>query len=74
MTMGWMETIRFVGLDLQVATVFAVASLDVAARAFKSAWGRISADAPRRGSVHVRARSLHASPRMYPAGQGAEAS
>ena len=45
MTMGWMETIRFLGLDLMVATVFAVASLDVAARAFKSAWGRIPRDA-----------------------------
>ena len=37
MTMGWMETIRYIGLDLQVATVFAVASLDWAARAVKSA-------------------------------------
>jgi hypothetical protein len=37
MTMGWIETIRYIGLDLQVATVFAVASLDWAVRAVKSA-------------------------------------
>src|SRR5512140_2463122 len=35
MTMGWMETIRFIGLDLEIATVFAMASLDWAARALK---------------------------------------
>jgi hypothetical protein len=34
--MGWMETIRYMGLDLQGATVLAVASLDWAARALKS--------------------------------------
>ena len=33
MTMGWVEAIRYIGLDLQVATVFAVASLDWAASA-----------------------------------------
>ncbi|MEY2920857.1 MAG: hypothetical protein RL261_2162 [Pseudomonadota bacterium] len=41
MTMGWMETIRFLGLDLMIATVFAVASLDAAACVLKSAWRRI---------------------------------
>lgn len=41
MTMGWMETIRFIGLDLQVATVFAVAGLDWAARAPWSEAGRV---------------------------------
>lgn len=46
MTMGWMEAIRFLGLDLMVATVFAVASLDAAACASKAAWGRIARDAP----------------------------
>ena len=51
MTMGWMETIRFVGLDLQVATVFAVATLDVAARALRSAWRRIPLRARAVGSV-----------------------
>ncbi len=48
MTMGWMEAIRFLGLDLMVATVFAVASLDAAACTFRAAWGRIARDAPRR--------------------------
>ena len=33
MTMGWVETIRYIGLDLQVATVFAGASLDWAVSA-----------------------------------------
>ena len=37
MAMGWMETIRVLGLDLMVATVFAVASLEVAAYALKAA-------------------------------------
>jgi hypothetical protein len=46
MTMGWMETIRFLGLDLMVATVFAVAGLDATARAFESAWARFSARLP----------------------------
>jgi hypothetical protein len=49
MTMGWMETIRFVGLDLQVATVFAVASLGAASRAVESAWGRIPRNVRWRG-------------------------
>ena len=44
MTMGWMETIRLLGLDLIVTTVFAVASLDVAACALKAAWSRIPRD------------------------------
>lgn len=35
MTMGWIETIRFIGLDLEIATVFAVASLDLGARTLK---------------------------------------
>ena len=41
MTMGWMETIRFLGLDLMVVTVFAVASLYAAACVLKAAWRRI---------------------------------
>lgn len=72
MTMGWMETIRFMGLDLQVATVFAVATLDVAARALISAWRRIRLGAPAVGSVHAKARKLHAFPRAHPAGHGVE--
>jgi len=51
MTMGWMETIRFIGLDLQVATVFAVASLGAASRAVQYAWGRIPRNALWRGSA-----------------------
>lgn len=35
MTMGWIETIRFIGLDIEVATVFAMASVDLAARTLK---------------------------------------
>ena len=56
MAMGWMETIRLLGLDLIVATVFAVASLDVAACALKAAWSRIPRDAPSRGWLHHRSR------------------
>jgi hypothetical protein len=74
MTMGWMETIRFIGLDLQVATVFAVATLDVAARALRSAWRRIPPGAPAVGSVRAKARKLHAFPRMHPAEHGVESS
>ena len=51
MAMGWMETIRLLGLDLIVTTVFAVASLDVAACALKAAWSRIPRDAHSRRSV-----------------------
>jgi hypothetical protein len=51
MTMGWMETIRFIGLDLQVATLFAVASLGAASRAIQYAWGRIPRNALWRGSA-----------------------
>lgn len=48
MSMGWMETIRYLGLDLQVATVLAVAVVDYAARAARSAWGhRAHAAVPR---------------------------
>ena len=66
MTMGWMEAIRFLGVDLMVVTVFAVASLDAAARAFKAAWGRIARDATTEagmqtasamGSIWVRCRT-----------------
>ena len=71
MTMGWMETIRFIGLDLQVAILFAVGSVDVAARALKSAWDRIPRGAPALGSVRVRARRLYAFPGMHAAGHGA---
>jgi len=49
MTMGWMEAIRFLGLDLMVVTVFAVASLDAGASIVKAAWGRI----PRRTTIDV---------------------
>ena len=68
MTMGWMETIHFIGLDLEVATVLAVGSLDAAARALKFAWGRIPSGARSLGSIRVRARRLYTSPRMHPAG------
>jgi len=74
MTMGWMETVRFIGLDLQLATVFAVVTLDAAARALRSARGRIPLGARSLGSVRVRARRLYASPQMQPAGHGAESS
>jgi hypothetical protein len=37
MTMSWMEAIRYIGLDLQAATVLVVASLDWAARTVKAA-------------------------------------
>ena len=63
MTMGWMETIRFIGLDLQVAAVFAAVSIDVAPRALKSAWDRIPRGARSRGAVPVRARRLSVTPR-----------
>ena len=72
MTMGWMETIRFIGLDLQVATAFAVATLDVAARALRSAWRRSPLRARAVGSVRTKARKPHAFPRMHPAGHGVE--
>ena len=49
MTMGWMETIRFLGLDLMVVTVFAVASIDVTLRALRSARSR----APRYAASRV---------------------
>ena len=52
MTMGWMETIQILGLDLMVGTVLAVAVLDAAACVLKSAWGCISRDALSRKSVH----------------------
>ena len=74
MTMDWMETIRFTGLDLQVATVFAVAGLDAAARALRSAWRRIRPGAPSLGAVRVGARKLDAPPRMHPAGTAAHSS
>jgi hypothetical protein len=62
MTMGWMETIRFIGLDLQVATVFGVASLDVAARTIKSAWRRTPRDAASR--VPIRDARLPSAPAL----------
>jgi len=74
MTMGWIETIRFIGLDLQVAAVLAVASLDVAVSALKSAWGRIPRRAPSLGSVRAPARRLYSSPQMLLAGHGADSS
>ena len=54
MTTGWMEAIRFLGLDLMVATVFAVASLNAAAGILKAAWGRI----PRRTTTVGRQAAL----------------
>jgi len=74
MTMGWMETIRFIGLDLQVATVFAVATLDVTARGLRTAWRRIPLGARAVTSVPAKARTLHFLPRMHPAGHGVESS
>mgnify|MGYP006392755075 CR=1 FL=1 len=58
MTMGWMETIQVLGLDLMVATVFAVASVDVAACALKAAWGRIARAAPSRRSTRPSSKLL----------------
>jgi hypothetical protein len=51
MTMGWMETIQVLGLDLMVATVLAVAGLNVVACALKAAWCRMPRVAPSRRSV-----------------------
>lgn len=53
MTMGWMETIRFTGLDLQVAVNFAVQGLGPASRAIKTAWSRIPSHAPPSGPNRV---------------------
>jgi hypothetical protein len=39
MTMGWLEAIQFLGLDLQVATVLVAGIVDVALRAIRSARG-----------------------------------
>jgi hypothetical protein len=72
MTMDWMETIRFVGLDLQVATVLAVAGVDVAARALATAWVHMRSRAPSPGTLRVSARRLYTSPRMHPAGLAAD--
>ena len=74
MTMGWMETIRFVGLDLQVVTVLAAGSLDVALRALRSAWGRLRSGALSLSSARVRATTMYASPQMHPVGYGAGSS
>jgi hypothetical protein len=68
MTMGWMETIRFIGLDLQVATVLAVGGLDVAARALRSVGSRLPSGTPLLDSVRVRARRLYPTSRMHPVG------
>lgn len=43
MTMSWMETIRYIGLDLQAATVLALTSLYWARRALLSARARRAA-------------------------------
>jgi hypothetical protein len=40
MPMSWLETIQYIGLDLQVATVVAVGVVDLAIRALRSTWGR----------------------------------
>jgi len=61
MTMGWMETIRFIGLDLQIATVLAGAGLDFTARTIKSAWDQNLSGIPSLGSPRVRARRPSAS-------------
>ena len=62
MTMGWIETIRYIGLDLQVATVLAVASIDVTTRALRSAWGRTPRDAASR--VPIRHARLPSAPAL----------
>lgn len=36
MSMSWMETVRYIGLDLQLMTVLAVTGVILAMRAFKS--------------------------------------
>lgn len=56
MTMGWMETIHFIGLDIEVAIVFAVAGLDLAARTLK----RLADMSRSRSSAVTRNANLHA--------------
>jgi hypothetical protein len=70
MTMGWMETIRFIGLDLQVAAVLAVGSLHVAARVLRSVGSSLPSGTSLLASVRVRARRLYPSSRMHPVGHG----
>ena len=36
MSMSWMETVRYIGLDLQLMTLLGVAGVTLAVRAFKS--------------------------------------
>ena len=71
MTMGWMETIRLLGLDLQVATVLAGASLDMAVRVpwsaaaltYGSRWqAKSRARASGRGVMGSEQRTLGAAP------------
>lgn len=38
MTMGWMETIRLIGFDLQVAMILVVGSIRFTQRALASTW------------------------------------
>ena len=74
MTMGWMETIRFLGLDLEVATVFAVGTIDVAAGALRSAWRRVPSGALSLGSVRVRRTRPYASQGLHLAANVADSS
>jgi hypothetical protein len=64
MTMGWMETIRYLGLDLQVATMLAVAVVDFGARAARSAWHRSARVAASR--VPARRAGLPSAPALTP--------
>ena len=74
MTMGWMETIRFLGLDLEIATVFAVGSIDVTVGALSAAWRRLPRGALSLGSVRVGGKRLNASPRLNLAAHAADSS
>lgn len=50
MSMSWMETVRYIGLDLQLMTVLAVAGVIMAVRAFKSVRRRGMLAHPKRAS------------------------
>jgi len=51
MSMSWMETVRYIGLDLQLMTVLAVAGVIMAVRAFKSVRRRGTLTHPKRASA-----------------------
>jgi hypothetical protein len=51
MPMSWMETVRYIGLDLQLMTVLAVAGVILAVRAFESVRRRGTLTQPRSASA-----------------------